>query len=153
MKANVKSIAKAALVLVLLTILPLVGQRFVPQEFFSALSSQGGLDAKDLINRVALVGLALSVLIAIRGHVEKTSRRFLALSAVWNVFWLFMVFFILGIGHPETLGLTVIGGKSEAAENIVVFDFRLFAVLAAAVVALVIVRSILQFQESKHIKT
>jgi hypothetical protein len=106
-----------------------------------------------LINRVVLVGLMLSILIVLRGHVEKSSSKYVALSTIWKAFWLFMVFFILGIGHPETLGLAVLGGKSQAAENIVVFDFRLFAVLAVVAVALMIIRSILEFQEARQVNT
>lgn len=148
MKVNKKSVAKAVLILVFLTVLPVFGQRLIPQEFYKAFSMQGGFDVADLLNRIALIGVTLSVLVLLRGHVEKASSRFLALSAVWKIFWLIMVFFLLGLGHPETLGLAVLGGKADGRENTVIFDFRLFAVLATLVVVLMIVRSIMQFQES-----
>jgi len=148
LNVNVKAVLKAVLILVFLTILPVVGRQFIPSEFFKALSVQGGFDLMDLLSRIALVGVALSVLIVLRGHVKKSSPRHLALSAVWKVFWLFMVFFLLGLGHPETLGLAVLGGKAEEGENSVIFDFRLFAALATAIVVLMIVRSVIQFQET-----
>jgi len=148
MKINIKSIAKAVLILVFLTVLPVMGRQMIPSEFFRAFSMQGGFDLMDLLNRVALIGVTMSVLVVLRGHVEKSSAGYLALSAVWKVFWLFMVFFALGLGHPETLGLAALGGKTEAVENSVIFDFRLFAGLATAIVVLMIVRSVLQFQET-----
>ena len=148
MKINLKAVAKAIVVLLLLTILPIVGRQWIPEEFFRAFSAQGGFDINGLINSVALIGVVLSVLILLRGHAEQTSSTYLVLSAVWKVFWLGIVFFVLGAGHPETLGLLMLGGKSGANENIVVFDFRLFAFLATVIVIVMIVRSVLQFQEN-----
>jgi len=149
MKMNVKSIAKASAILILLTILPIFGQQLIPIEFIRAFSMQGGFDIVDLLNRIAVVGVVMSVLVLMRGHLNKDSRNYLITASVWKIFWLFMVFFALGIGHPETLGQTVLGGKAEATENIVTFDFRLFAGLATIIVAIMIVRSIIMFQETK----
>jgi hypothetical protein len=148
MKINKKPVAKAILILVFLTVLPVFGQRLIPQEFYTAFSMQGGFDIADLLNRIALIGVTLSILVLLRGHVGKISPKGLALSAVWKIFWLIMVFFLLGLGHPETLGLAVLGGKADGRENTVIFDFRLFAVLATLIVVLMIVRSVVQFQES-----
>src|SRR3990170_8562070 len=149
MKINLKAVAKAIVVLLLLTILPIVGRQWIPEEFFRAFSVQGGFDVNGLINSLALIGVILSVLMLLRGHAEKTSSTYLALSAVWKVFWLVIVFFVLGAGHPETFGLLMLGGKSGTNENIVVFDFRLFAFLATIIVIVMIVRSVMQFQESR----
>ena len=149
MKTNKKAIAKAALVLIVLTILPIVGRQWIPSELFRFLTTQGGFDLFGLLNRIAVVGIILSVLVLLRGHVHKASLRHLALSTGWKVFWLGFFFFLLGLGYPETLGLTIMGGKTGSNENIVVFDFRLFAVLATVTVILMIVRSIMQFQEAK----
>ena len=148
MKINLKAVAKAIVVLLLLTILPIVGRQWIPEEFFRAFSAQGGFDINGLINSVAVIGVFLSVLTFLRGHAEKTSSPYLALSAVLKVFWLIFVFFVLGAGHPETLGLLMLGGKAGTNENIVVFDFRLFAFLASSIVIVMIVRSVLQFQEN-----
>lgn len=149
MKINVKSIVKGIAILVILTVLPIIGRQWIPTEFYRAISSQSGFDLTDLLNRIAVIGAILAVLIVLRGHVEKLTTRHLALSTAWKGFWLFMVFFVLGLGYPETLGLAVLEGKSEAAENIVTFDFRLFAVLASVIVVLMIARSVMQFQEAK----
>src|SRR4030067_3323743 len=147
MRVNLKAVTKVIVVLVLLTILPIVGRQWIPEEFFRAFSAQGGFDIYGLINSVALIGVILSVLILLRGHAEKTSPMYLALSAVWKVFSLGIVFFVLGAGHPETFGLLMLGGKSGTNENVVVFDFRLFAFLATLIVIIMIIRSVLQFQE------
>jgi hypothetical protein len=149
MKVNVKSIVKASLILVFLTVLPVVGQQFMPSEFLNAFSMQGGFDLVDLLYRIAIIGVVMSVLVLVRGHVEKESRNYLITSSVWKIFWLFMVFFALGIGHPETLGQAVLGGKVGAVENYVTLDFRLFAGLAIVIVALMVARSIMIFQEAK----
>jgi hypothetical protein len=147
MKPNTASIARAIAILVFLTILPIVGRGFIPSEFIRAMTIQSGFDVIDILNRIAAVGIGFAILVALRGHIEKASTRGLALSSVWKVYWLIIVFFLLGLGHPETLGLAVLGGKAEAAENTVVFDFRLFAFLATVIVALMIARSVLQFRE------
>ncbi|MEM2935822.1 MAG: hypothetical protein QW231_01435 [Candidatus Bathyarchaeia archaeon] len=149
MNVNVKSVVKAVLILVILTVLPVIGQQMIPPEFFRSFTIQGGFDLMDFLNRIALTGVIMAVLVVLRGHVKKASAGYLALSAVWKVFWLFMVFFALGLGHPETLGLAALGGKAEAVENSVTFDFRLFAGLATAIVVLMIVRSVIMFQERK----
>jgi hypothetical protein len=151
MKANVKTIAKAFVILIVLTILPIIIiiQQLIPTEFIRALVVMVRLDIVDLLNRIAIVGVVMFVLVLIRGHLNKDSQNYLITASVWKTFWLFMVFFIIGIGHPETLGQTVLGSKAEAAENIVAFDFRLFAGLATIIVALMIVRSIIIFQETK----
>ena len=149
MKMNVKTIAKASVILIVLTILPIIGQQLIPSEFIKAFAVMGGFDIVDLLNRIAVVGVVMSILVLARGHLNKDSRNYLITASVWKIFWLFMVFFALGIGHPETLGQTVLGGKAEAAENIVTFDFRLFAGLVTAIVALMIVRSVIMFQDTK----
>jgi hypothetical protein len=149
MKANIKTIAKASVILIVLTLLPIVGQQLIPTEFIRAFAVMGGFNIVDLLNRIAIIGVVMSILVLIRGHLNKDSQNYLITASVWKTFWLFMVFFVLGIGHPETLGQTVLGGKAEAAENIVTFDFRLFAGLATLIVALMIVRSIMMFQETK----
>jgi hypothetical protein len=149
LKVNAKAIAKAVIVLFILTILPFIGLRVLPPEFARALLMQSGFDVLALINRVAVIGVVLTILILLRGHVEKSSSKGLAVSTVWKGFWLFFVFFLLGAGYPETLGLAILGGKSAQAENIVVFDFRLFAALSTVIVAAMIVRSVLQFKEAK----
>lgn len=150
MRINVKAVVKAVIILVFLTVLPLVGRSFIPQELIKASTLQGGFDLLDFLNRIAVIGIVFAMLVLVKGHIAKTSLAGLALSVISKVFWLVIVFFFLGLGHPETFGLFVIGGKSEQAENTVVFDFRLFAVLSIVVVALMIARSVLQFQESRR---
>jgi hypothetical protein len=148
MKVNLKAIAKAIVILVVFTVLPIYGQKLIPAEFQKAFTIQIGIDVVGLLNTVAVGGVAMAVLVLLRGHLQKVSAAYLVVSSVWKVFWLFVLFFILGAGHPETLGLLQLGGAGGPATNTVVFDFRFFALLATVVVALMIVRSVLQFQEA-----
>lgn len=148
MKANAKAIAKTIGTLILLTVLPIIGRRWIPEEAYRFLILQSGFDLIEILNRIAIIGVTVSMLVLVTGHLEKDSREHLIVSFAWKAFWLFIVIFLLGIGYPETLGLARLGGKSGGAENIVVFDFRLFTVLATAVVILMIIRSILQFKEN-----
>jgi len=53
--------------------------------------------------------------------------------------------------HPNEILLRqayALGVKREAAENSVIFDFRLFAGLATVIVVLIFVRSVTQFEET-----
>ena len=150
MKVNARATAKPVLILVFFTILPLLAQQFVPSEFFNAFTMQG-FDIVGLSNKIALIGLAVAVLVLLRGHIEKTSGRYLALSTVWKFLWLFIIFFALGLGHPETLGLAMMSSTSEHVENSVTFSFRLFAGLTTAIVALMVAKSIIEFRETKSI--
>jgi hypothetical protein len=148
MKVNAKATAKTVLILISFTILPLLAQQLVPSEFFNAFTMQG-FDIVALSNKIALIGLAVAVLVLLRGHVEKPSSGYLALSTVWKFLWLFIVFFALGLGHPETLGLAMMSSTSEHVENSVTFSFRLFAGLTTAIVALMVAKSIIEFRETK----
>lgn len=148
MKVNYAAVAKAIVILVFLTVLPIIGQRWVPQEIYSALSMFGG-NLVDFLNRVAVVGIIFATLVAVRGHVAKGSSRHLALSTVWKVFWLGIVYFILGLGHPETLGFASLGANMGGVQNALTFDFSWVGVLSATVVALMVARSVLQFQEAR----
>lgn len=148
MRLGVRSVVKAVLVLVLLTVLPMYGRLVLPPEFSRFFSTNIGLDIMDLLLRTALVGVAFAVLILLKGNVVKGSKGELAVSSVWKVFLLIIVLFVLGLGYPEALGLGTLGGKTEAVENIVVIDSRLYAALAAVIVVLMIIRSVLSFQET-----
>ncbi len=149
MKVNFKAIAKATVVLIFFTILPFIGLRLLPAEFERAITLQTSMDIIGIITRVAIVGIVLTTLILLRGHIQKSTGKYLAVSTVWKGFWLFFVFFLLSAGYPENLGLAILGGESGPGVNIVVLDFRLFAALATLIVAVMIVRSVLQFQEAK----
>jgi len=148
MKVKRKSIVVAILTLILFTVLPLASPMFIPSEFFRAFYIMGGIDLAALMNKVAVIGFAMSVLVLLKGSVEKASHAGLALSIISKVFWFIIVLFALGIGKIENLGLAVLGGGSGSL-NMVIFDLRLIAFVAAIIVALKIVYSIFEFQESK----
>jgi hypothetical protein len=153
MKVKIKSLIKAVIALILLTALPLVLPSLLPSEFFNAISMQGGIDIGDLLNRVAVLGVVLAILIVLKGSVEKDSQGGLATSISWKVFLLMTVIFILSIGKIENMGLAVLSSESSNTSNIVVLDLRLIVVLTTAIVALLTVRSVLEFNESHKSST
>jgi len=148
MKVNFKAVAKAIVILVVLSMLPLVGRQYLPEQLMKV-TAQSGFDINYLIISIAVIGAVIATFVLLRGHAEKTSSTYLALSTGWKILWLLILFYILGAGHPETFGFLVLGGQSGPAENTVVFNFRLFAVLSTIIVALMIARSTLQFREAK----
>jgi len=152
MKVKTRSIIVAALILIFFTVLPLAAPMFVPQEFFNAISIQQGIDVSSLLIKVAIIGLAMGVIVLLRGMVEKNSQAGLALSIINKVFWFIIVLFVIGMGNIESFGLVVLGGSSSdnGATNIVTIDLRLIVFLVAIIIALMIVQSIFEYQESKH---
>ena len=149
MRIKIKSIAVATLVLFLFTILPLASPMLIPSEIYNAIFMMGGVDVRDLLDRVVVLGLAMAILILLRGSIDLSSNMGLAISITWKIFWLLIVIFILSIGKIENLGLAILGGGGNGAINIVTFDLRLFVVLVTVIEALIIARSILVFKESK----
>jgi len=152
MKVKTRSIIVAALILIFFTVLPLAAPMFVPQEFFNAISIQQGIDVSSLLIKVAIIGLAMGVIVLLRGMVEKNSQAGLALSIINKVLWFIIVLFVIGMGNIESFGLVVLGGSSSdnGATNIVTIDLRLIVFLVAIIIALMIVQSIFEYQESKH---
>jgi hypothetical protein len=75
LKVNAKAIAKAVVVLFILTILPFIGLRVLPPEFARALFMQSGFDVLALINRVAVIGVILTILILLRGTSKNLLKR------------------------------------------------------------------------------
>ena len=150
MRISVRAVVKAIVILILVTLLPLEGQRYIPPEALRFLSTQSGFGLIDVLNRIAIIGVAFFLLTLMMGHTGKTSTAYLALSTVNKLLWLIVVLFMLGLGYPETGGLAVLGGSGGSASNIVVIDLRLFAGLAALVVVLMIFRSVLKFQEERN---
>ncbi len=152
MKVKIRSIIVATLILILFTVLPLASPMLIPQEFFNAFSIQAGIDFASLLNKVAMIGLAMGILVLLRGIVEKNSQAGLTLSIINKVFWFIIVLFIIGMGNIERFGLVVLGGSSgdNGATNIVTLDLRLIVYLVAIIITIMIVQSIFEYQESKH---
>ena len=152
MKINGKAIVKTIVIVILLVVFPLAGQRWIPEMVIRFLMLQIGFDLIEILNRIAIIGAIVSVLVLVTGPVGKDSGEHLIISFCWKAFWLLTIIFLLGLGYPETLGLARLGGEMGGAENIVVFDFRLFTVLATVIAILMIIRSILQFKEKNTLK-
>jgi hypothetical protein len=149
MKVNFTAVAKAVVILLVLVILPLIILQKLPEELQRFLTTKAGSDVAGLVSEVAVFGVILAFFVVLRGHVAKNSAAYFGLTIGLQLFLLVVVFFILGGGRLDTFGLFTIGGKSGSAENIVVFDFRLFAILSILIDAVVIARLTLQFQEAR----
>lgn len=153
MKINGKAIAKTIAATIFLVALPIIGQRWIPEMAIRFLMLQSGLDLIGILNRIAVIGVILSVLVLVTGHVQKDSKEHLIISFGWKAFWLLIVIFLLSLGYPETLGLARLGGEKGGAGNVIVFDFRLFTFLATVIIILMTANSILQFKEKSVLKT
>jgi hypothetical protein len=149
MKVKRRSMVVAALILIFFTVLPLASPMLIPQELFTALYVEARIDLASILFRVAVIGLAMAVLVLLRGIVEKNSQAGLALSIINKVFWFIIVLFAVGVGKIENVGLTVLGGGNNSNTNIVVFDLRLIVFLVAIIMTLMVVRSIFEYQEAK----
>jgi len=149
MRVRRRSIAISVLVLIFLTVLPLVLQMYIPQEYFRAILIMTGYDLVALLNKIGVLGVLISVFILLRGSVEKASKAGLGVSIAYKAFWLLVLFFVLGLGNIENLGVAVIGGSGGGASNVVMFDLRLIALLGTVIVALMIAHSVIEFREKK----
>ena len=145
MRVRRRSIAVSVLVLIFLTVLPLVLQMYIPQEYFRAILTMTGYDLAALLNKIGVLGVAMSAFIILRGSVEKASKAGLGVSIAYKAFWLVVLFFVLGLGNIENLGVAVLGGSGGGASNVVMFDLRLIALLATVIVALMIAHSVMSF--------
>lgn len=149
MRLRARSIILAAIALILLTALPMALPMYVPQEFFRAFTMMAGIDLAALLIRIEILGVAMSAFILLNGTINKATMIGLGVSIAYKVFWMMVLLFVLGLGYIENLGVAVIGGNSGGASNIVMFDFRLIALLATVIVAMMIAHNIIEFRESK----
>lgn len=76
MKANVRAIATAIVIVVVFTVLPIYGQRWIPAELQKVFTIQMGIDVTRILNTVAVGGAVLASLILLRGHLKNFSRVF-----------------------------------------------------------------------------
>jgi hypothetical protein len=151
MRLRARSIILAAIALILLTALPMALPMYVPQEFFRAFTMMAGIDLAALLIRIEILGVAVSAFILLNGSINKATMIGLGVSIANKVFWMMVLLFVLGLGYIENLGVAIIGGTSGGASNIVMFDFRLIALLATVIVAMMIAHNIIEFRESKPI--
>jgi len=149
MRIKIRTVLLAFLTLTFLTVVPLALETYLPSEFFRAFASMGGLDLMPLLNKVATIGVTMAAFVVLRGSIGRASLAGLGVSIAYELFWFLIVLFVLGLGNLENLGLAVLGGTSGGATNIVTFDFRLIALLAAATVALMIAHTLIEYREGK----
>jgi hypothetical protein len=106
-----------------------------------------GFDLPGLLTKIEILGMTMSAMILMRSVFEKETAWGFGVSIVYKLYWLVVLFFILGLGSVENLGVAVIGGSTSNTSNIVMFDFRLISFLATIIVSLMIAHSFIEFRE------
>lgn len=134
--------------MLIFTILPLYAPSQLPPEL-DTLISQAGFDLTGLINRIAAIGVALTLLTLVKGFVAKHSPIYLLASITSGATTFAFTLITLGLGNWENLGVTTVSMGIQGATNTVVLDLGVFVKLAAITVALEVVHSILEFADAK----
>lgn len=148
MRVKIRAVLSAILTFAVFVILPRVLPRLLPPELMAALS-QMGFDLFDLLNETAFIGVALALLAAAKGAVEKASPLHPALTAASSAIWLVFSLMILGLGRIETYGVTEFSFEIDGGLNTVLLDMRLFVYIAVVSVGLKIVHSLLEFLDAR----
>jgi len=138
MKVNIKSIIFTVLTFIILVVFPLAVQKVIPLQFLEFLITPE-FNLPDLLNKIALMGFAMTMITLLKGFTDKVSVANLALSIILNLFWLLFTFFTLSLGRIENLGLTSISFETIGILNTVIFDLRLFIYLTTLLMVLKIV--------------
>jgi hypothetical protein len=145
---RLQSVFSAAVTLLIFTVLPLYAPSQLPPEL-DALISRAGFDLTDLINKIAVIGVALTLLTLVKGFAEKHSPLYLLASIASSTLTLAFTLITLGLGDWENLGVTKVSMGVQGATNTVVLDLSVFVKLAAVTVALEVIHSILEFIDAR----
>jgi len=147
-KVNTGAVLSAVLTFAAFVVLPLALPSLLPPELMAAIT-QVEFDFSGLLNEMAIIGVALSVLALAKGFVNRTSPLYPALSAFSNVIWLVFSLLVIGLGQIGTLGVTELSFEVGGGVNTIVFDMSMFAYIAVITVGLKIVHSILEFLDAR----
>lgn len=134
--------------MLIFTVLPLYAPSQLPPEL-DALISQAGFDLTGLINRIAAIGVALTLLTLVKGFVAKRSPLYLLASIASGATTLAFTLITLGLGDWENLGVTTVSMGVQGATNTVVLDLGLFVQLAIISLALEAVHSVMEFVDAR----
>jgi len=134
--------------LLIFTVLPLYAPSQLPPEL-DALISQAGFDLTGLINWIAAIGVALTLLTLVKGFVAKHSPLYLLASIASGATTFAFTLITLGLGDWENLGVTTVSMGVQGATNTVVLNLSVFVKLAAVTVALEVTHSILEFVDAR----
>jgi hypothetical protein len=149
MRLRKRTIIVSATILVLLTVLPFLGQGRLPEELYTYLSKTSGIDLRVILNETAVTGLVIASIIILGDVFEKNTVPGLVVSTATRVIWFIVIAFTLSLGDLQNLGLASIGSGSGASFNMVVIDLRLFVFLIAVITVMKIGYSVLEYRENK----
>jgi hypothetical protein len=145
-----RTIIVAALVLLLFTVLPILGQGRLPEEVYTYLSKSIGIDLRGVLNQVAVIGLVIASTILLGDAFEKNTTLGVVALTASRVIWFIVIVFALSLGDLQHPGLATIGSGGGASFNMVVVDLRLFVFLIGVIIAMRIGCSVLEFRESSR---
>ena len=149
MRLRKRTIIVSATILVLLTVLPVLGQGRLPEEVYTYLSKTSGIDLRAVLNSIAVIGFVTASTIILGDLFEKNTVIGLVASTTTRIIWFIVIAFTLSLGDFQHLGLATIGSGSGASFNMVVIDLRLFVFLVAVIIAMKIGYSFLEYRENK----
>jgi len=145
---KLQSVLSAAVTLLIFTVLPLYAPSQLPPEL-DALISQAGFDLTGLINQIAAIGVALTLLTLVKGFVAKHSPLYLLASVASSATTLAFTLITLSLGNWENMGVTTVSMGVQGATNTVVLDLSVFVKLAMVTVTLEAIHSILEFVDAR----
>jgi hypothetical protein len=149
MRLRKRTIIVSAAILVLLTVIPILGQGRLPEELYNYLSKTSGIDLRAVLNEIAVTGLVIAFTIILGDVFEKNTTHGLVASTATRIIWFIVIAFTLSLGDLQHLGLATIGSGNGASFNMVVIDLRLFVFLVAVIIAMKIGYSVLEYRENK----
>ena len=151
MNRRVKAVLIAALTFIVFTVIPLIIPSFLPGELLAMISTSS-IDIISLINEIAIVGVALTVIAFVKALFDEASPINLIASVVSNLMWLLLAFLFLGFGSIERLGVVEVTSRGPQSTNTAIVDIRLFVYLALVGTALKVAQSVLKFRQARKAK-
>ena len=148
MNRKVKAVLDAVLTFVVSTLIPLMVPRILPPEALEAISYIV-FDLIGFLNKIALIGVVMTVMALLRGFVDEASPVRLGISTASKVLWFVVFLLVLGLGRIDTMGITTLSMEMGGGVNTVTLDFQLFIYFAFMIVLLKIVHSFLDFREAR----
>ena len=148
MNRKVRAILNAVLTFAVSTLTPLMVPRILPPEALEV-TSHMGFDLIGFLNKIALIGVVMTVMALMRGFVDEASPIQLGVSTASKVLWLVVFLMVLGLGRIDTMGITTLSMEMGGGVNTVTLDFQLFIYFAFMIVLLKIVHSFLDFKEAR----
>lgn len=140
---ELKAVLGAALLVVVMVVLPRMRLDSLPSEFLAPYGS-----AEVIINFLTVIGLILATLYVLKTLTSKSSPVNLVASIGAELTTFYSVLFFIGFGDPANFG-RVEKMISMGADITLISDFRIFIQLLAVLLVIDVVLSLLEFNNSR----